>query len=488
MQNYILLASRQIIIALLSIFTSGFLFRAFGEELFGIYGYFLGIFVILFTVSSASSIVIQRWVALAYKNSDKNLYNEIKSALIFYYKLTIAIFSLMFFVLIYMYITDGIEPLLNNYLLNLPFILIVVFVYQLFNSLIISFQKVAISTENFTYLAVISTLDALMKFIFALIVLFCISNDVSSFYTYLSLLFLTSFLICLIWIFCLKKSIFPTQKNSLKTVSETQNKEYSRFAFWSIISAISAYIPIHGMLIVFGTYSSMIFVAAFTLSIQLFIAINSISTSMMAAAVPDLTGKFQYFNKLQKENYIKKSYSYAIGVGLLFWLLASINQDWFTKLWVGDNSNIDNFFIPLSLMGFILITDRISSLILQGYNAQKNYSILSLIFLTLSIVFCISYLKLEYLNVFEVMYIIVITLWVISIYKLFEVFRYSRINKNTFYFLNYILFTVLSIALLYYVNFYVELGFLIAVLITLIILTTLFIFIFLSKKKDNVNV
>lgn len=482
MQNYILLASRQLIIAFLSIFTSGLLYRAFGEELFGVYGYFLGIFVILFSTSSASSIVIQRWVSIAHQNTNKDLYIQIKNTSAFYYKLTILLFSLMLFTLIYFYTKGEIRTVPINYSLNIVFILTVIFSYQLFNSLIISFQKIAISTANFVYLAVISTLDALMKFIFALIVFISIKNEIVSFYAYLSLLLITSALMCLIWIYYLKKNILP-RKIKLSNDPKPEHKEYSKFAFWSIISSISAYLPLHGMLVVFGSFSSILYVAAFTLSIQLFVAINTISTSIMSAAVPDLTGKFQHLNIKEKKNYIRKSYSFAIGIGLLFWLLASLNQKWFTSLWVGDNTNINNFFIPLSIMGFILITDRVSSLILQGYNAQKNYSIFSLIFLTISILSSVYFLKLTYLNVFEVMYIIALALWLISIYKLIEVLRYSKIIKRYNYILIYIASTIIAIMFLYFVNYYFNLSLIISIMVTVFTCIMFSILYFLTRKK-----
>ncbi|WP_180116288.1 lipopolysaccharide biosynthesis protein [Acinetobacter sp. YH12140] len=297
--NTIFLYIRMVFVIILSLISIKLVYKSLGIENFGILNLVTG-FVLLFSfLNNAMRNGTQRFLNVAYATGDLK---EVKNTFSISFNVHVVI-SVVLFVLAE---TIGLWFLGNH--LNIPkekfFEAQVIYHLAIFSLIFtiisVPYQAMLIAKEKMTLYAYLSILDAILKFLSALILVFLTSNLLI--YYGLALLF-SSIIMFFCYIFLVGKryKINYSMKNNMSLT-----KKIVSFSGWNILGQISSVTSNQGVTILFNIFFGVVANASFAISQQINALLNNFVSNLQMAFNPQIV-----------ESYVKGDVKRHVGLVLL---------------------------------------------------------------------------------------------------------------------------------------------------------------------------
>lgn len=455
-KNSFLLYVRMFVLVVLSLYTTRVLLGELGVEDFGIYSIIWGAILILSFFNNSLSGSIQRFfnIYLSEKEKNKNKLSEIYSCgfLIF---IVIGL-SILFFSSIF-------QEYFINIFLNIPeykrdsafsiyYIIVSVFIINFLN---LHLQSCIVSSEKFTFYSIITILEALLKLISALILVF-FDNKL---YLYCIFLFISSIFIFLVsYLYCKRKIFFCYFQVVLDV---NIYLDIFRFISWSLLGSMGIILSGQGIPLIVNIFIGILGNTAIAIANQIVALIGMIVNNFQKAFTPFL------MKSVTESSDLNEKIDILTKISLFFYILVAIPLylyiDSLLMLWL---NNIPVYVIPIVRLLIISMFFEVLSgplwISIQAHGNIKNYQITVFIISISNLP--ISYLIL--LNNFNIYYIWIYLILSNSLLYFSRIFFVNQLIDKKFikwYFLeifskvfSYLMILMLFIYFLYnnIVNFY----------------------------------
>lgn len=339
---------RLVIIMVLSLITSSYIFRTLGTNDYGIYSVVGGIVVILSFLNHAMIATTQRY--LSFNLNDKNEFINIFSI-----SRTIHIAIAVFILIIGE--TFGLY-FINNYL-NFPEIrrnaVNIVYQCSLLSVLVMTvnvpYLSIILVKQKISYYAFIGVIEALLKLVLAISLSFLFWDKLIIYS--IILLLITILIYSAYYIYAIRK--FNFIKNQKTILPFYKMKEMILFSSWNLIGVFAGLGQNVGVNIVLNIYFSLEVNSSRALSYQVYNALNNINTSAQTIYSPLIISKYA----ASERNYIdyvhffsKLSFFIILALVLPFYYYASN----IIELWLKQVPNYLVMFINLMMIELIILS------------------------------------------------------------------------------------------------------------------------------------
>lgn len=285
-KNTILLYIRQIIIIVVSLYTSRIVLNTLGEEDFGIYNVVGGIVIMFSFLSSTMASASQRYLSVDLAKDNKLRLKETFSLIALSY-VVIAIFVFV--------LCETIALWFLNTKMNIPSVRIVAanwvlqcsFLAFLTNILSTPYLSVIIAREKMDIYAYVSLIDAILKL---LIVFILPLTKEDKLILYAILIFISTLISsCCYVLYCIynfeeSRYMFFYDKNRLKDMFS--------FAWWNIIGAISNVLRSEGINVLLNVFFNPIVNAARGIAFSVNAALTNFTNSFYTAVRPQIIKRY----------------------------------------------------------------------------------------------------------------------------------------------------------------------------------------------------
>ena len=481
-KNTLVLYVRMFFVLLLSLYTSRVVLRALGVDDFGLYNVIAGVVALFTFLRTSMEKATQRFlnVEMATPGGDVNKVFCINQTIHIFIAVIIFILAEtigLWFVNTYINIPAGRE-MAANYIYQFV-------VVSLCSTVItVPYSSCVIANEQMGFYAVVGVLDAVMKFLIALLIS---KSPIDQLIFYGALMMGISFInLLLYYLFCRKK--YRDVTNFHIVYDRERYKEVFGFVSWTLVGQGAVLGTNHGNQILVNMFHGVVFNAAMSIGSQVNAAVVSLTSSFQTAFIPQITksyasGNYTYLKKLIFGT-SKISYILLFVVSLPI----SLKIDSLLQLWLGDVPEKANAFCILFLVNGIL--NALSAPLNYGVLATgkiRNFQIATAITYLLDLVFVYMLFKANH-SVLTVMYVKNAIMVLLLVVRLF--YASKEIPQIDFgeYCLNVILplalATGITLALTFGVATFVDSGFTWVFTITIFLLSVpTFFFIGLSSEE-----
>lgn len=370
-KNTVLLYMRMLIVMMINLYTVRLVLNALGVEDYGIYNVVAGVIIMLQSVSSVLSSATQRYYSYFWGEDKKEYLRNIFSA-------SINIYILFSFVVVILGETIGLWFINTQLVIPDDRLIAANYIYQfsifsfICTILQVPYSAVMIAHEDMGIFALVSTLEAVLKLIFALL-LFVIPLDRLIFYG--ASLFLIPVLSFISYIIIGYKRYSECRYQ--KVYEKTLYKKMLSFSGWMLFSSLAG-IGINQInTILVNIFFGPVVNAARAIALQVNSAMNSFSASFLTAVKPPMIksyaeGNYVYLDKIF---YLSNKFVYyclvVICVPLIF------EMDTVLTLWLKNTDVQTVLFARLILIyALVMSLNNPISIIIQATGKVKSYSIL----------------------------------------------------------------------------------------------------------------
>lgn len=376
LKNTIVLYIRMIVVLFISLFSARLILKALGVDDFGLYNVVGGVigFLTFFKTTLAKS--TQRFLNVAMVKGEKELSDIFASSITAH-----LLFSLLFFL-----ICETIGLWFLNTHINIPvdreFSANIVFqttIITLCISIIsIPYDAAVIAYERMTFVAVVSIIDAILKLVISVYLLYCPGDRLVYYGSFL--LCITIFNFLFYYLFCRRK--YKVLKFRL-SFNKANFKQIFSFVSWTLMGQFAIVGCNQGNVVLVNMFHSLVANAAMSIGSQVNHAITNLTSNFQTAFNPQITksyaeGNFDYLKSLV---YTTSKISYFILFVVA--LPLSYNIDYVLELWLGEVPEYSNVFAILFMVNGILnaLSSPFNFTVLSSGNIRNFQITVSVIFL-----------------------------------------------------------------------------------------------------------
>lgn len=328
-KNAIILYIRMIVTLTITLFTSRIIFKALGFEDFGLYNVVGGVVTLFAFLRSSMSTSTQRFLAYEMGNGTEDSLQRVFS---------VCLTTHVFLAVILLFLSETIGLWFLNSYINIPegretaanWIYQFAVLSLCFNMVSLPYDADIVSNERMGYFAFLSILDAVLKLVFAFVVLYA-SSDHLILYGAL-MLGVSALNLLLNWAYCRLK--FAETHYSFFWDKVLFRRIFS-FSGWTIYGQLAVVGSNQGTNILVNIFHSVIANAAMGVGHQVNTALTGLVSNFQTAFKPQITkayamGDYDYLTSLT-------CYAAKISFFLLFVVSLPImlNIDWVLHLWLG---------------------------------------------------------------------------------------------------------------------------------------------------------
>ncbi|MDY5532547.1 oligosaccharide flippase family protein [Butyricimonas virosa] len=485
-KNTILLYIRMMVVMLINLYTVRLVLNALGVEDYGVYNVIAGVIIMLQSVSSVLSTATQRFYSYSIGENRPEYLKNIFSA-------SINIYVLFSFLVIVLGETIGLWFVNTQLVIPTERMIAANYVYQFsifsFVCTIIQvpYSAVTIAHEDMGIFAVISTLEAVLKLMFAWL-LFIIPFDKLIFYG--AFLFLIPVLSLILYMVIGHGKY--AECHYQKKIERSLYKKMLSFSGWTLFSSLAGTGINQVNTILVNIFFGPVVNAARAIALQINSAMSSFCASFLTAIKPPMIksyaeGDHVYLNKIF---YLSNKFVYYCL--LLVCLPLLFEMDTVLELWLKIVDVQTVLFSRLILIyALIMSLNNPISIIIQATGYVKEYSVFVEFFTLLSVPVTYILFKLGYpaYTTFVVMVIVAFAAHIVRLIylkKYYNLFSYSEYIK--LFILPAILITFVVFLLVGVVHFAISNALLrlcLTVLISVVSTTLLTFLIGLSKNEKG---
>lgn len=369
-KNTIMLYFRQILILLVSLFTSRVVLQNLGVEDYGIYNV-VGGFVTLFNVvSGAFSSAISRFMSYELgKGEKKELIGLYSTVLMIQIGLGIILCGVIL-ISGYWYVLN--KMVVPDERINATLCVLVTSILSFFVSLINTpYNAMIVAHEHMKAFAYIALVESGLKLGVA-VLLSCTTVD--KLILYGNLMLLSSVITTVMYVIYCKKC-FVECKFQMKFDKE-KFSELFHFISWSFIGNAAVVVKEHGLTLILNLFGGPVVNAARGIATQVNSAVSSFINNYARAVQPQIT-KLRASEQLDTmKNLVNQTSRFSYYLMLILCLPVIKNIDILLSLWLGEVPERTALFVSLTLIDSLIVS--INNPVLYGLLAAgnvKTYSI-----------------------------------------------------------------------------------------------------------------
>lgn len=371
-QNTILLYLRTIIVMFISLYVSRIILNALGVTDYGVFNAVGGIVGMLSLITMSLVAATQRYISFELGKKDGNPSKIFSLALGIHIFIAIVVLALaetlgIWFLNTYMNI-----PVERMVAANWVFQFSVVsFVISL---LVVPYNAIIIAQERMGVFAVISIVEAFLKLLFAIILLYAF-NDKLIFYAF-------SFALISLIVFVLNitycKSNFSDCCNFELEVRSSAYKQIGGFVGWNFIGSTATVLSKQGVNVLLNVFCGVIVNAGRGVATQVDNAVNQFVNSFTTALRPQITKT--YAAKEYKECFclLNQGTKLVMYLILLFVLPLTLRTDYILTIWL---KTVPEYAVLFTRLSFLIITmDALSTplnFLMLAQGNIRNYQLTS---------------------------------------------------------------------------------------------------------------
>lgn len=347
--NTIVIYCRMIIAMAASLLSTRYILRALGEVDFGIYSLVAGVAALFSFIAGTMATTTQRFVSYSMGQGDDSLVKKIYS--------NSCIIHLFIAMLVTIFIEVGGIYLLNN-ILSIPtgrlcdalFVLHCVAVGMTFTIVTVPFEALLMAHENILFISIINIVQALVKLVGAVALLFLSVDKLRAYAILLAMLPI----ICFIAerIYCYK--YYTETNNCIYRIDRSILNKMMSFASWVLIGATSNIARTQGSAMIINVFFGVVANAANGIATQINGQLLHFSSAITTSIRPQLvqcagSGDVDRMSKL-----IMASCKYPFMMISFFSIPLYIGMPFVLKLWLGDVPQYTIIFSRLIIISSIL--------------------------------------------------------------------------------------------------------------------------------------
>lgn len=378
-KNTLLLYFRQILIMLVSLYTSRVVLLALGVDDFGIFNVVGGVVTMFSFIMGTMSSASQRYLAFDLAGGDKMRLKETFSLVLLTYMLLAVITIVLsegvgvWFLNTYMNIPEG-RMVAANWVLQFA---ILTFLAHIFSG---PYLSVVIAHEQMDVYAYVSIADVVLKLLIVYLIQ-AFTCDRLIFYAFL--IFLTSVLSTLCYvIYCHK---YYAESRFHFFYDKSRLKDMTAFAWWNMIGALANVLRSQGINILLNIFFTPAVNAARGIAYQVNSAVTQFYTNFYTAVKPQIVKSYAKEDIHQMHQLIFQSTKYAfflvfvIGVPLFFY------ADTILSFWLKTPPELTTIFVQTIIINALF--EVLSMPLVTGLQAANKIKSLQL---TVSILYLMN--------------------------------------------------------------------------------------------------
>ncbi len=390
-KNTVYLYIRQIIVIIVSLYTSRIILRVLGASDYGLYGVVAGVLTMFGMFRGTLQIGTQRFLSVALAEGDENkLRRTFSTAWGVHVFISVALLLLMqtvglWFVINYLNIPEGrMNAAIWVYELS--------FVSFIANLLQLPFQSCIIAHEHMKIYAIMSIYDVIMKLVMILLIQF-ISYDKLILYSIL--LFAISMSSIVIYNYYCRKHFAECNFKIVKDKKLT--KEIATYCGWNLLGGSIGPLTNQGLNILLNIFFGTVVNAARTLSTIVNTYIMQFVSNFQLAANPQIVKLFASREYKLFYDLIINNCRVAVYLFLLIAAPAFLEIEFVLKVWLGDYPKYTDIFLQIVLIqSFFQTLNKPINMSIHASGNIKWLNISNTICMLVTFPVCYFVLKLGY--------------------------------------------------------------------------------------------
>lgn len=368
--NTIFLYIRMIFVIILSLISIKLVYKSLGIENFGILNLVTG-FILLFSfLSNAMRNGTQRFLNVAYATGD---IRDVKNTFSISFNVHFAISGVLFI------LAETIGLWFLNHYLNIPkekffeaqIIYHLAIFSLIFTIISVPYQAVLIAKEKMSLYAYLSILDAILKFLSALMLIF-LKNNLLTYYG-LALLFSSIIMFfCYVFLVGKKYDIRYSIKNDMNLT-----KKIVIFSGWNILGQVASVTANQGNTIIFNIFFGIVANASFAISQQINALLNNFVSNLQTAFNPQIVESYVKGDMKRHAGLVLLASRYSLYLIVLMSIPFLVSCEYILKNWLGDK--LPEYTLVFSkIVIFVAILDGMSGPLWMSAHARgdiKKYQI-----------------------------------------------------------------------------------------------------------------
>lgn len=422
------LYARMFVAMVLGVYTSRLVLEALGECDYGIYNVVAGISVLLNFLNGTLVASTQRFLNMSLgQKSDEHTKNIFGASVRIHTVLSLVV----------LIAAESIGLWMVNNVLTIPSTRIVAanIIYQTSILVVISsilqspFQAMILAQERMKFYSVISIIDIIAKFIFALYLQYAMFDNLIVYGV--SMAFIGLIVLLLYNRICIR--MFDECKGKFQITDKTIYGKMLGFSGWAMIGSIAGISLNQGINILLNVFSGPAVNAARALSMTLNNYVYSFVNNFTVAFSPQLIKLYASKEYNELSDLLVKSIKYSILLFSVFALPVLFETDFILGIWLKEVPAYTNIFCQLVILcSFISCAERPMATVCNAIGCVKQVN------LTVGIIYLLSFL-LSWLLLFttgNVIYPFIVHIFTILlgvVIFLYYIHKYVKINKLSFF-------------------------------------------------------
>ena len=366
--NTVLLYARMIIIMIINLVSVRIVLKELGLVDYGVYNVVAGIITMLSSVSSVLATATQRYYSyyIGQCNSEK-LYKVFASSINIYFLLSV------FVVLIGE--TLGLWFVNNQLVIPEDRLYAANYVYQLsifsfiFTILQLPFSAAVISHEDMGIYAIVTSVEAILKLLLAVILFKLINDNLIAYAWALFLVHLAVFIA-----YCFVSSFRYSECRYTICHDRTLYKELLSFSGWTLFGSIASVCMIQGNTLLVNMYFGPVVNASRAIALQVFSAISTFANSFIMAIRPPIIKAYSEHDYMYLGRLFNSGNKFIYYCLLMICLPLYIDMEYILNIWLNCTNQQAILFSRLILIyTLVLCLGNPITIIIQATGKVKEY-------------------------------------------------------------------------------------------------------------------
>ena len=347
-KNTLLLYMRQLLVMVITLYTSRVVLNVLGETDYGVYNVVGGVVTMFSFLTSTLASASQRYLSYDLASADSQKLKETFGLIMFTY-IVMAMASILMIEMVAVWFVNEKMTIPEERLYAANWVLQFSILTYIIHVLSSPFLSAIIAHENMNVYAYISILDVFLK-LFMVFILRMVVFDKLILYSIL--MFLCSLCITLCYvIYCMRNYV---ESHFLFHYDKRRLREMISYAFWNVIGTIAGLLRSQGVNILLNLFFSPAINAARAIAYQINNAVNSFSQNFYTAVRPQIVKNYASHQFECMNTLIMRSSRLAFYLLLIISLPVIINASLVLKIWLGSPPEYTVIFVQLILVNALI--------------------------------------------------------------------------------------------------------------------------------------
>lgn len=371
-KNTILLYGRTIIVMFVSLYVSRLILNILGVSDYGVYNAVGGIVGMLSIITMSLVAATQRYISFELGKKDGNPSYIFSLSLGIHIIIAIVVFILaeivgVWFLNTYMNIPDG-RMEAANWVFQFSVLSFII------NLLVVPYNALIIAQERMGVFAIISISEAILKLLFAIVLLYAFQDKLIFYSISLALISVISFL--LNYLYCKRYFVECCRFRLEKRLSAY--KQMGGFVGWNFIGSTATVLSKQGVNVLLNIFCGVIVNAGRGVATQVDNAVNQFVNSFTTAIRPQITKTYAAQEYEECFSLINQGTKLVMFLIFLFVIPLTLRTEYVLTIWL---KTVPDYAVLFTQLSFLIITmDTLSTplnYLMLATGRIKNYQLVS---------------------------------------------------------------------------------------------------------------